>query len=204
MRRLALVLVLGLAVALAGCNKGGDGPAAPAGPSKEEQLKTFQEKVLPQVQAAVPADAPKVEFEAKLTDKDTAIAAVPKGWKESVIPGTFEPPEGSDIPFMTQYGVGSNCDGSCSPKDWKATAEKVEFAQFKDPQFKIEKDEALKDPEGRLLVASVDEGKKLYIVAARWKEGASRYYTCRATLVDKATALRPAVERACVLNIPLF
>ena len=204
MKTYALVLVAVLAVVFAGCKKDGEasGTAEPKGPSKEEQLKTFTEKALPEVQAAVAADGPKVEFEAKLVDRDRVIAAAPKGWSESkVIPGNYEPPQDGGLGFMTRYSVGTNCDGTCSPKDWKATADKVDFAQFAGEQFQVVKDEALKDPAGRVLVATAEEGKRTYVTVARWTDGASRYYVCRATLDEEAKALVPAFEKACTTGV---
>jgi hypothetical protein len=210
MRTLALrwivVAAATLALSAVGCKKDGDGGGSgkPAGPSKAEQMKAFQENVLPEVQAAVPADAPKVEFEAKLAEKEKLIAAVPKGWKEGVIPGSYQPPDEASLGFMTRYTAGTNCDGSCEPKDWKATADKVNFAQFQGDQFQVQKDDALTEPAGRILVANTKDDGKVYIAAARWQDGASFYITCSVTLDKEAAALAPAFEKACRANVGLF
>jgi len=203
------MVVAALAFGSLGCNKGGgaaggDEAGQPAGPSKADQLKTFQEKVVPEIQAAIPEDAPKVELEAKLLDDDKMIAAVPKGWKEGVVPGSFQPPDEANLGFMTRYSAGTNCDGTCEPKDWKATADKVNFAQFKGDQFQIQKDEELKDPSGRVLVATTKDDGKVYISAARWKDGARFYVTCAVTLDKEAVALATAFEKACRANLALF
>ncbi len=193
-----------MTLALMGCKK--DAPTSPAAkaPDPADALKAFAAEVLAPVQAAVPADGPKVTFEAKLLDDDRIALTVPTGWTVGVIPGRFKPPDDAKLGFMTQFGAGGNCDGMCEPKDWKATADKVEFAQFKSGSFSIIKDEPLTNPEGRLVVASADGGKRLYLVVARWKDGAERYFNCRATLEESALKLLPALELACKKAQPLF
>lgn len=207
MKTFAFVLLAVAVVAFAGCKKDGEGssPAVEKGPSPEQQLKAFDEAALSAVQAAVPADGPKVVFEARLVDKERVLAAVPAGWVESpAIPGLFKPPEGSDLGFMTKYSVGSTCGGSCVAKDWRATSDKDMFAQFQGEQFELVKDEALTDPTGRLLVATADGGRRAFVAVARWKDDASRYYSCNAALDEPALALRLAIEQACAANVALF
>jgi hypothetical protein len=144
--------------------------------------------------AALPADLKgKLEFEGAKNDKEGVAIVAPKGWKAGMMPGSYQPPEDASLGFMTRYSVSSNCDGDCAPKDWKATADKVDFAQFKGDQFKIEKDENL--PNGRVLVAK--SGETTYVVAAWWKDGAKKYYNCRATLDREIAAAAPAFEAAC-------
>ena len=121
----------------------------------------------------------------------------PKGWKE-VFDGNLKAER--DLGFMTSFWASTNCDGTCSPKDWEATADKVDFAQFSEKagQFKIEKDE--KTDGMRVLVARTDQ---TYIVVAMWKKSASRYFVCRATLDKEAAEAAAVFEKACRAMKPL-
>lgn len=146
------------------------------------------------VNAAIPAAlADKLVFEPGKGEDGEADILVPKGWKAGFMPGSFEPPDESDLGFMTDYTVKSNCDGMCQPKDWKGTAEKEEFAEFRREGFKIEKEEDI--PGGHMLVASKDD--KTWIAFAWWKDGVNKYWACRATLHGKIAAAAPAFEAAC-------
>ena len=146
--------------------------------------------------AAVPADLKeKVSFAAAEVDEGKVAALVPSGWTESPhIPGSYKPADDAGLGFMTSYSVGTNCDGTCEPKDWAATAEKVNFAQFKGEQFTVVKDEAMEGG-GRLLVAT--SGEKTYVTGARWKDGARSYVSCSATLDGPAAAAADAFAQAC-------
>ena len=146
--------------------------------------------------AAVPADLKeKISFAAAEVDEGKVAALVPSGWTESPhIPGSYKPADDAGLGFMTSYSVGTNCDGSCEPKDWAATADKVNFAQFKGEQFTVVKDEQL-DGGGRLLVAT--SGEKTYVTGARWKDGARSYISCSATLDGPAAAAADAFAQAC-------
>lgn len=179
-----------LLVACGGKGSEGGGPAgggANGGGSVE--LKARDADVAA-VQGKVPAGV-QLTFEAVTGEKDRHIAIQPKGWETGVIPGRVKPPAGSNLGFMTAFSTGSNCDGECSAKDWAATADKVEFAQFAGRG--IEKDEKL--PDGRLMVVKGDD--RVDIALARWKEGADRYFVCRATLDRELVAAAPAFEEAC-------
>lgn len=146
------------------------------------------------VNAAVPeALAPKITFEQAKLDDDRIIAAVPSTWESKHIPGRYTPARDADLGFFTSFGVGSNCDGSCADKDWKATADKVEFEQFTSKDGVV-KDEALDG--GRFLKAK--DGESVHLVFAWWKKGASRYFFCRATLEGaEALSAEPAFDKAC-------
>ena len=74
--------------------------------------------------------------------------------------------------------VGSNCDGSCEPKDWAKTSEKVNFAQFRGEGWKIVKDESNKT--NHLMIAQKDTST--YVMYAWWSDGSRKYWTCSATL----------------------
>jgi len=181
--------------------------------------------------AAVPAELKsKIEFEVRTLDdgmkhhptKYTYVA--PKQWKKGFMPGSFEPNDGDNMGFGTSVDVGTNCDGSCEPKDWAKVADKVNFSQYTSGQAtgKIVKDE--KGKNDRLMVfaneptvqkdagsASVtvngqtttttvtatSGSKGVTIIHAWWNDGDSKYYTCQATLNDAAAALAPAFEKAC-------
>ncbi|MCA9513601.1 MAG: hypothetical protein KC635_01540 [Myxococcales bacterium] len=200
------------ALAIAACGgKGGDAAGGggegekAAGPSVAD-VKAEVEKAAADVNAKVPEDLKAaLTFEAVAGEKDWHVALQPKGWKSSTIPGLVKPPEGGpSLGFMTKFSTGSNCDGACAAKDaagWKATADKVEFAQFASNGEKIAKDEAL--PDGRILVANGDRGR-VDIVVARWKDGAERYFSCRATLEDDAAKAADAFEAACLAMKPVW
>lgn len=199
---LLISLVFSLASSLIACgDKGAEAPAGPPKKTAADLKPAFEKDALAAVNAARPAGAA-TEFVVGVFDDDRVLAAVPKGWEESkVIPGNFKPPTGSDLGFMTSFRIGTNCDGMCSAKDWKATAEKVNFGQFRKAEsFEITEEKALTAPEGKLMVAKSKDamGVKTYITAARWKEGANHYITCSATLEgDAAAALLPAMVKAC-------
>ena len=136
-----------------------------------------------------------LSFEAGKAEEGKMAVVVPVGWSESFMEGSYEPPDDSNLGFMTRFTVGSNCDGFCKAKDWQATVAKSEFGQFVDgDQFEIQKDEAL-GANGRLLIAKASDS--IYVASAWWKDGASRYYYCRATLDKEVSGAVDAFERAC-------
>lgn len=148
------------------------------------------------INAAVPENLrAELSFEAKTAEDGKLAAIVPAGWTESeYIPGKFTPPDGSGLGIMSRFDVGANCDGMCAAKDWAATVEKAEFGRLTgDAGFTITKDEKI--PGGRLLIGRTERATRL--VAAWWKEGASQYYVCRASLDGKAAEAIDAFERAC-------
>ena len=102
-----------------------------------------------------------------------------------------KPPSGSDLGFMTSFDVGSNCDGTCGPKDWAKVSEKVNFAQFRDG--KIVKDELGKT--NHLMIA--EKGDSTYVVYAWWQGSGRKYNTCMATLEGAARPAAPAFAKAC-------
>lgn len=188
--------LLAVALGAVACNKSEPAPAAPAAEPPPPKLA---DGAVAGVNAAVPADL-KLEFEeANLKTKHlTAAAVLPKGWKESeVLPGRYQPPEGAGLGMMPSFQIGSDCNGACEPKDWAATSDKVYFNQLTS-RFKVAKDE--KGPGSRTVVASSDD--TTYIVVARWKEGASRYFVCQATLDHQGMAAAPAFEKACEAFAP--
>lgn len=168
------------------------------------------------VNALIPADAKdKLEFEAASVDEGTKNSprvwkvARPKDWKESnVIPGSFSPADsdgfGSKTLGRSKFKIGSNCDGDCVAKDWAATSDKVDFAQFTNGSIpgKVVRDE--KTATGRTLVferalpESFPENEvAVYLVRAWWSDGAKRYQTCRADLGVPLRGALAAFEKAC-------
>ena len=150
------------------------------------------------VNALVPAD-----LKAKLVFDKTDIVeerghhnitytlAAPKGWA-SKMKGFTSLKGPDDMGFFTSLDVGSNCDGSCEPKDWAKIADKVNFAQF-------DKDKVIKNevkPGSRLLIASRDD-KTTFVVYAWWTDGAKRYHTCTATLDEPVKTAGDAFAKAC-------
>ena len=125
----------------------------------------------------------------------TYTLAAPKGWKQGM--KGFAKLKGDDwAGFITELGVGSNCDGSCEPKDWNNVADKVEFSQF-DNRGKVIKNEVT--PTSRLLIVDVDD--KTYVRYAWWTDAASRYHTCSATLEAPVKAAAPAFAKAAQLAV---
>lgn len=221
MTRTKLLVVL-MAVTLGACGKKKGGDSAAASVTKADADAA---------NAAVPADLKsKIEFEVRTLDdgmkhhptKYTYVA--PKQWKKGFMPGSFEPNDGDNMGFGTSVDVGTNCDGSCEPKDWAKVVDKVYYSQYTGGKVtgKIIKDE--KGKNDRLMVfaneptvqenagsASVtvngqtttttvtatSGSKGITIIHTWWNDGDSKHFVCQATLNDAAAALAPAFEKAC-------
>lgn len=148
--------------------------------------------------AAVPAELKgKLEFVPARDDDDNLAWVAPKGWKEGVIPGQVKPPEGTDFGFMTKYSVGTNCDGTCEPKDWAAVADKVDFAQLASAGTAL-RDE--KSSGSRTMVVAMGDRREL--VMGWWKTGARHYVICRVSMEKEIVAAAPAFEAACKATRP--
>jgi hypothetical protein len=197
MHRIARTRVLAAALLLA--------TASAAGCKDDEENKAEARKAAPApaptpdvagANAAVPDDlAGKISFVAGTDEDDRLAVLVPEGWTgSSAIPDRYKPGDDLGLGFMTSYSVGTNCDGACAPKDWEAAAAETEFDQFEADSFEILEDGPLEGG-GRLLVAETDD--RAFVVAARWKEGASRYAFCRASLDGRATEALDAFVHAC-------
>ncbi len=182
---LALTLTLGAA---AGCkNKDDGGEKATAAKAVAAAPVNVGA-----INSAVPASVPGLSFTTATLADDGIEAVVPAGWEDSkVIPGRYKPADNSDLGFFTAYAVGSNCDGACQPKEWKPIVNKVEFGRLGDAT--IVKDETL--PNGRIVIAKSDD--RTEVIAAWWKQGASHYAFCRATLDGKTADAVDAFEKAC-------
>jgi hypothetical protein len=180
---------LSLAIAAAGCGSDNNKKA-------EEAAQASVDTGVTEANALVPDALKKsLTFVAAKAEEDDMAVVVPSGWSESFMPGSYEPPDESNLGFMTRFTVGSNCDGYCKKKDWKAAVAKTEFGQFlESDRFEIKKDEAL-GANGRLLVASADDST--YVVSAWWKDDASRYFYCRANLEKEISGAVDAFEKAC-------
>jgi hypothetical protein len=179
---------------LGACGKGGGGSSDKAADLPPIDVAAIN-KLVPDAWKS------KIEFTVQTVGERHEIfeVAAPKGWKKGFVPGTLEPDEtaGSAFGFGTRMDVSSNCDGDCVPKDWAATAEKVEFKQFMpggQSSAKVVKDE--KGAGRRTMIAASDD--KTYLVMAWWKDGDKSYSACRVSLGnDAAKDLMPAFTAAC-------
>lgn len=185
MKKLALLLVVAAA-----CGKSDKSSSAP--PSAPLDLAG--------VNALVPAELKdKLVFEKKdITEergkrsKVTYTMAAPKDWEQDMkMFASVKPKSELNMGFMTSLQVGSNCDGTCEPKDWAKTSEKVNFAQFRDG--KIIKDDLQKT--NHLMIA--EKGDSTYVVYAWWSDGARKYYSCTASLEKEVKAAADAFAKAC-------
>lgn len=182
MTKLGMVLV---ALAALGCGKG-EKKGAAAAPTD-----------VAGVNALVPA-ALKDKFvfeEATITEKRGRSKTIyklvaPKGWKQEMESfASLKPP--TDLGFMTEFKVGTNCDGTCEPKDWAAVVDK-QVKQFGDA--KLLKDE--KGPNRRTVIAEVSSGMTLALVAW-WKDGDREYMHCGGTLDKQVKDAAAAFVKAC-------
>jgi hypothetical protein len=187
----AMKNALACALLLVACGKSDSKKTAAAPPAPKLDIAG--------VNALVPAELKdKLVFEQRdiVEERGKGVAtftlAAPKGWEQSnKMFAKVKPPSGaSDLGFMTSFGVGSNCDGTCEPKDWAKTSEKVEFAQFRDG--KIVKDELGKT--SHLMIA--EKGGTTYVVYAWWQDGARKYASCTASLEAPVAAAAPAPAAA--------
>jgi len=123
----------------------------------------------------------------------TYTMAAPKGWTSKMKGfAALHPPDDANLGFFTELSVGSNCDGTCEPKEWGPVADKVNFKQFAND--KVIKNETT--PTSRLLIAS-REDKTTFVVYAWWEKGAKRYNTCTATLDEAVKTAGDAFAKAC-------
>jgi len=150
------------------------------------------------VNALVPADLKsKLEFEKREIvlergSKTTYTLAGPKGWTQtSKMFGNLEPGTGAGM--FNKLGVGSNCDGACTPKDWEKVSDKVNFQPL--AKGKIVKDEKTKGR--RVMIVEGGSATAVNLIVAWWEDGASKYWTCTAQLEDDLKAAMPAFEKAC-------
>ena len=107
-----------------------------------------------------------------------------------------KPPDDANLGFMTKYAVGTNCDGTCEPKDWAATADKIEFAQLASAGT-VEKDE--KGEGTRTMIVAIGDRKDLRM--AWWKAGTKRYVSCSASLEKEIAPALAAFEAACKATV---
>jgi hypothetical protein len=196
--RVRRLVIPAAVLALGACgdkkDDGGKGAPAAAKADPQAELEALAKGAVGAVNGQIPEELHgKLEFGAALGEKDRHVVAQPKGWEGGTIPGSVKPPDAAGLGFMTGFSSGSNCDGACEPKDWAATADKVEFAQFSRDDFTKVKDD--KTDTGRVLVARTPD--RTYVVTATWKPGAKRYFYCRATLDQEIASAAPAFEAAC-------
>ena len=177
------------------CKKGDPDSSKSKGVDVDEVKKTMKSGLLPKVQAKVPKDLEKkLAFEVGMAADDRVVAAVPAGWKESVIKALE--PDGDS--FGTKVWISSNCDGMCQAKDWEKVAQKVDVDTMKSSESEIVSDEKLDD--GRIVIA---KGKTamgdatVRLVVLRWKKDASRYFACRVDLQGAWAPAQDAFLEAC-------
>lgn len=125
--------------------------------------------------------------------KTTYTMAAPKDWEQDMkMFASLKPKSEANLGFFTSLRVGSNCDGTCEPKDWAKTSEKVNFAQFREG-WKITKDDQTKTT--HLMIAEKDD--QTNVTYAWWADGASKYYSCSASLEGEIKAAADAFAKAC-------
>lgn len=187
MKNLAFALV---AVTAIGCGKKGGGDSAPAKPLD-----------VAGVNALVPASLKdKLVFEERKIEEERGkrktvyTVVAPKGWGPGFKGFAQLKPDDKDG-FMTKFSVGTNCDGTCEPKDWSATVGKVYDSYLKG---KVEKDE--KGKNSRTIIA--ENGDMKVVIVATWTDGASKYSSCEANLDKQWFEAAAAFEKACqVVNV---
>lgn len=215
MLRQPVVWVVALLVGV-GCGKdsSGGGGTEQASPAEvASQLAAFEKEALPAINKAVPADGPKLEFEAQKIEKEdfrtkkkhvVVIAAAPKGWKKEVGVRTEFKPSGGGWGFFTEYYAGTDCHGRCKPQDWKATFQRKLANNYPADRFETVRQEELTDLPGKLLIAKEKSNGGLQLAVGRWKDGAEEYYLCTVKLSQKNAALVDVFAEACKRNVPLF
>ncbi|HEV7559691.1 MAG TPA: hypothetical protein VGO00_29645 [Kofleriaceae bacterium] len=127
-------------------------------------------------------------------DKTTYTMAVPKGWTQEGKMFAHIKAD-SNGGFFSGIEVGSNCDGSCEPKDWEKVADKVNFKER--AAGKVTKDD--KGKGHRTMIADVESNgvKTTDVVVATWSDGAKKYFACTAKLDESIKDAAPAFEKAC-------
>ncbi len=148
------------------------------------------------VNAKIPATLTTLKFEAReVTRKGhSAIHAIaPVGWQAEMdaFPGNLAPAKTANLGFMTGFDVGTGCNGTCEPKDWKAVIEdQIKKAV---PDDGLIKDEPLPN-NGRIRWGITDGDGHVY--AAWYTDGAREYKKCSAWLDDAGlvTAIDAFVE----------
>lgn len=173
---------------LAACGK--DGSSVPSAPPAKIDPAAANALVPAELKEKIVFEQRELQEERGKSSTVTYTLAAPKGWEQSgKMFAKLRPKD--DLGFMTSFDVGTNCDGTCEPKDWAATADKVNFKQFADG--KILKDE--KTDTSRLLIA--EKSGSTYVVYAWWTKGGRKYATCSATLEAPAAPAAPAFAEAC-------
>ena len=125
----------------------------------------------------------------------TYTLVAPRGWEQqSKMFGNLK--GDSKAGFFSSFSIGSNCNGTCQPKDWEKEADKADFAPL--AKQKIIKD--IKSPGRRTMIAENPEGTKLTtVVTAWWTEGDRKYHLCRGELDEAIKDAAPAFEKACAM-----
>jgi hypothetical protein len=193
--KLAVTATLTITMAVSACGKSGSRDGSSTGGKPAVTIDVAA------VNALVPAALrDKLVFERRdlVIERDqhttTYTIAAPKGWPQVSKKFAHLKPEDGGRSF-TRFGVGSNCDGECTPKPWEAIADKVNFAPR--ARGKIVRDD--RSPGRRSMIVDGDAGdaRTTDVVVAWWADGDSRYHTCIASLDEALRAAAPAFEKAC-------
>jgi hypothetical protein len=187
--RAAAWLVIGV-VGLGGFGCGKKGPDA-------DKVKAGVDVAA--VNALVPKER-KLEFESVVTDKQRAVAVLPKGWQKGFLKGEIKPPDGGGFGFFTSFRVSTSCDGECTSKDWEKVLQEGHLKRFAGD--KPSKNEKVGDS-GWLVVRPDDNAKTVVGLYVQWHKGGAEYQTCEFTLSEEDASLEPAFEKACTSLVGL-
>lgn len=124
----------------------------------------------------------------------TYTLAAPKGWTQQMKSFGGLEPDRKDLGFFTKFDVGSNCDGTCEPKNWEEVSDKVNFAPMA-KSGKVLKDEKAKGH--RTMIVEANDGSTTSVITAWWNDGDRKYFTCTATLDKEVKDAAQAFEKAC-------
>lgn len=188
------ILGLGLVVAAACGGSKSDSSSSSKAAAPEVKIDAAA------VNALVPASLKdKLVFESQKIVEErgrhnrTYTLAAPKGWASRMKGFTdLKPPDNAGLGFFTSMHVGTNCDGSCEPKDWATVSEKVDFKPYRDSGKILKED---KTASSHVMIA--EQGDKVYVVSATWEDGGREYHTCHAELEKEVKDAAPAFAKAC-------
>jgi hypothetical protein len=198
-------LVLGIAIAAAACGGGKDkdAPAAAAAPGFTQgtvDAAACNALVPAPLKDKIVFDKRAIAVKRGRSSVTTYTVAAPRAWKQDM--DSFADLKADDKGgFFSRFEVGSNCDGTCTDKDWDKVVDKATFAPMLANGSKVIKDVKGAGGDGMstrtVIVEHPDNTKTTDIAVAWWKKGDLRYYTCRATLDESVKDAAPAFERAC-------
>lgn len=104
----------------------------------------------------------------------------------------------SNSAFASQFSVGTDCDGSCVPKDWNAVIDALMTGTRAKSAFAAPKEHLIKDEplpnQGRIRWGK--DGHNAWVYAAWYRTGANYFHYCAAKLeaAEHVAALDAFVE----------